>query len=253
MYSGSIIYKQFPDGKYFPLDQLSPVKWFALKPEYGSSYGPIQKTYRFIRDPKLLDIGNGNVRQMIVDTISPDHPEIVYLSDPNNQYSGGVTNKKYHDLVMRYFGDKYDGTIIDSENLTGNTTYPVDDLDGSTEVVIFDDFTKLLEELPETNTSKELRETNTSRFSSKRKTEEDTKLEFNTSKEKNEVILLSDTEEDASEMKKKYSPPTKKIRKTKKIKTKSKSKSKSKSTKTTKSKSKSKSNSKLKSKNRNRR
>jgi hypothetical protein len=99
-----------------------------------------------MKNPKLLDIGDANVRTMIRETIEPFDPSIAKYSDPNEQYSGGPTNKKYHLLVQKYFGDTYDGTIIDENNLKGNRDYSTEDLDGASEVVLWKDFDQLLEE-----------------------------------------------------------------------------------------------------------
>lgn len=140
------IYKQFRE--YKPLSEMEGIQWFSQIEDYGKSYGPILKKYKFIKDPRLLDIGNANIRQQIVDTINKQDPEskIEYYSDPNNQYSGGRDNYKYHSLLKKYFSD-YDGTIIDSNKLEGNDKYTVEDLDGPTEIVLWKDFTTLLEEV----------------------------------------------------------------------------------------------------------
>jgi hypothetical protein len=110
------IYKKF--ATYVPLDEMHGIQWFALRENYGNeTYGDISKKYRFKKAPRLLDIGDAEVRSMIVDTISPMDPKIVGLSDPDEQYSGGVGNRKYHELVKKYFGDSYDGTVIDAKHL----------------------------------------------------------------------------------------------------------------------------------------
>ena len=138
------IYKQFH--QYFPLNEMTGLQWFALSKNYGEVYGSISKSYRFRKTPKLLDIGDANVRTMIRETIEPFDPSIAKYSDPNEQYSGGASNKKYHLLVQKYFGDTYDGTIIDEKNLKGNRDYSAEDLDGASEVVLWKDFDQLLEE-----------------------------------------------------------------------------------------------------------
>jgi hypothetical protein len=140
----SPIYKQFHT--YVPLDQMMGLQWFALQPNYGTEYGPIHKSYRWIKTPKLLDIGNADIRAMIRDTIRTKDPMIVELSDPDEQYSGGASNKKYHLLVQQYFGDDYDGTIIDENHLHGNGEYSADDLAGPSEVVLWKNYDELLEE-----------------------------------------------------------------------------------------------------------
>ena len=136
------IYKKF--AIYVPLEEMHGIQWFALRGDYGTSYGDISKKYRFKIAPRLLDIGDANVRSMIVDTISPMDPKIVGLSDPDEQYSGGVGNRKYHELVKKYFGDSYDGTVIDEKHLVGNARYSVEDLEGPSEMVLWDRHSELL-------------------------------------------------------------------------------------------------------------
>jgi hypothetical protein len=140
-----IIYKQFR--RYKPVNEMRNSQWFALKPGYGTSYGDINKQYRFKKEPKLLDVGNADVRQMIEETIEPHDKSILIYSDPDMQYSGGAANKKYHDLVQQYFGDEYDGTFIDETDLKGNAKYSEDDLSGPSEIVIWKDYDDLLEEI----------------------------------------------------------------------------------------------------------
>ena len=140
-----IIYKKF--ATYVPLDEMHGIQWFALRENYGNeTYGDISRKYSFKKAPRLLDIGDAEVRSMIVDTISPKDPKIVKLSDPDEQYSGGEGNKKYHKLVKEYFGEEYDGTVIDENHLVGNKKYSVEDLEGPSEMVLWDHHSDLLEE-----------------------------------------------------------------------------------------------------------
>ena len=75
--------------------------------------------------------------------------------DPDQQYSGTSANTKYHNLVKHIFGQEYDGTIIDEEQLHGNTKYPISELEGPSEIVIWKDYTDLLEEIHEEEVSQE--------------------------------------------------------------------------------------------------
>ena len=79
--------------------------------------------------------------------VEPYDKNIIKYSDPDEQYSGGLMNKKYHDLVKQYFGENYDGTIIDEENLQGNDEYSKEDLEGPTEIVLWKHYPELLEEV----------------------------------------------------------------------------------------------------------
>ena len=142
-----IIYKQFR--KYKPLNEMEGFQWFALTPAYGASYGDITRSYKFKREPKLLDIGNAKTRVIIENEIRKIDTDLVDDCHPDQQYSGTQGNKKCHKLIQNIFGDEYDGTIIDETQLAGNDTYPIEDLEGPTEIVIWKDYCDLLEELPE--------------------------------------------------------------------------------------------------------
>jgi hypothetical protein len=147
------VYKKFH--KYIPLNEMKGLQWFALTNDYGTgTYGNITTTYQFIKEPKLLDIGNGEVRSMIRETIQPIDPSIVTYSDPNYQYSGGNENKQYHLLVQKYFGNSYDGTIIDETRLQGNNDYPKGELEGASEIVLWKEYDLLLKELQTTGGKK---------------------------------------------------------------------------------------------------
>jgi len=143
---GSKIYKQFYK-KVIPLEEMTGLQWFALTPNYGSSYGEILKTYEFIKKPKLLDIGNGTVREKIEEFILPFESSILIYSDPDEQYSGGRSNKLYHELVKKYFVKDYDGTFINDLQLNPGLKYSKHDLEGPSEIVLWKDFRILLKEI----------------------------------------------------------------------------------------------------------
>ena len=143
----TIIYKKFHT--YIPVSDMSGLQWFALENNYGDgTYGDITKSYRFKREPKLLNIGDADVRVEIEEEIKKTGAgqDIINNLDPNIQYSGGPFNKIYHKIIKGRFIDEYDGTIINGAELKGNDKYSVDDLEGPTEIVIWRDFTDLLEE-----------------------------------------------------------------------------------------------------------
>jgi hypothetical protein len=143
----SIIYKKFH--KYKPVSEMNGLQWFALENSYGDgTYGNITKSYRFKREPKLLNIGDADVRVEIEEEIKKTGAgqDVINNLDPNTQYSGGPFNKKYHEIIKGRFGDEYDGTIIDEAQLKGNDKYSVEDLEGATEIVIWRNFEDLLEE-----------------------------------------------------------------------------------------------------------
>jgi hypothetical protein len=140
-----MIYKQFVH--YVPVGQMEGLQWFSLKPAYGKEYGDIQKRYRFKRPPRLLDIGNGSIRAEVVNRIRPYNARIVQYSDPDEQYSGGPSNKRYHELVKDYFESHYDGTIIQEDHLVGSNEYSEEDLEGPSEIVLWGNLEDLLTEV----------------------------------------------------------------------------------------------------------
>ena len=154
MRAPSIIYKKFH--KYKPIQDFKGHQWFALTDNYGDDvYGAITKSYTFKKPPKLLDIGDADVRIMIEDEIKKKDPNLVKYCHPDEQYSGTTGNKKCHSLIQDIFGEEYDGTIIDIDNLKSNSKYTINDLEGATEIVIWKDYTDLLEEIHEEEVSQE--------------------------------------------------------------------------------------------------
>ena len=154
MSAPSIIYKKFH--KYKPIQDFKGHQWFALTDNYGDDvYGAITKSYTFKKPPKLLDIGDADVRIMIEDEIKKNDPNLVKYCHPDEQYSGTTGNKKCHNLIQDIFGEEYDGTIIDIGNLKSNSKYTINDLEGATEIVIWKDYTDLLEEIHEEDVSQE--------------------------------------------------------------------------------------------------
>jgi len=143
---GSKIYKQFFK-QIIPLKEMKGLQWFALMENYGTSYGERIQKYEFIKKPKLLDIGNGDIREQIEKVIFPIETSILIYSEPDEQYSGGRSNKMYHELVKKYFGDSFDGTIIDENHLISGEKYSKEDLEGPSEIVLWKDFSVLLREI----------------------------------------------------------------------------------------------------------
>ena len=144
--SNRIIYKQFH--KYKPVEDFEGAQWFALQKNYGTEYGDISKSYTFRRNPKLLDVGDADVRVMIEKEVKD--PQLL-ACHPDEQYSGTIANKRYHAILQKIFGDEYDGTIIDENHLKGNEKYSIEDLEGPSEIVIWKDYGDLLKELPSEN------------------------------------------------------------------------------------------------------
>jgi hypothetical protein len=169
---GDYLYKQFQTNNYYNISQMNGPTWFALEPNYGKSYGPIKRKYIIINEPRLLDIGNANVRDFIIDTIKPYNKLIMQYADPDYQYSGGLENKKFHLLVQEYFGNKYNGTIIDQSNLQydkENGNY-YQDLEGPSEVVLWNNFNNIIQEIPDNKGGKKKNYKKTIKRKNKKKT-----------------------------------------------------------------------------------
>lgn len=134
-----VIYKKFRK-------KLSGLQWFAL--EATESNDDVNE-YVFQKQPKLLDIGRGDIREMIINKIlfKDPHSPILSYSDPDYQYSGDDANRKYHNLLKTYFSNHFDGTIIDSNHLEQSRLYSIADLDGASEIVIWKNHSKLLKEI----------------------------------------------------------------------------------------------------------
>ena len=147
MSTPSIIYKKFH--KYKPVKDFKENQWFALTNNYGTEYGDITRSYNLKKKPNLLDIGDADVRIMIEDEVKKRDPKSLRTCHPDEQYSGTTGNKKYHNLVKGIFGQEYDGTIINKNNLKSNSKYTIDYLEGVSEIVIWKDYNDLLEEIPE--------------------------------------------------------------------------------------------------------
>lgn len=165
----TIIYKRSNKNRTLKeIDVLNRLQWFALNNNYGAdSYGNIVKSYRFKREPKLLDIGNANVREDIEKELLKIDPNAGEYMAPNEQYSGFRYNTKYHEQVKQIFGNDYDGTIIDEKQLQGNRKYPKEELEGPTEIVLWTKLDDLLEEMPNTKGGRKKRTKRRRKYSKK--------------------------------------------------------------------------------------
>jgi hypothetical protein len=142
------LHKQFH--LYQSVEEMDKLQWFALEADYGaeSTYGSIHRVYKMKKEPKLLNIGDANIRIMIENRVRETEPYNVPFLHPNDQYAGGQSNKKYHNIVKPFFDQEYDGTIINAKELIGNDIYSEEDLDGATEVVLWHKHQEFLEEQP---------------------------------------------------------------------------------------------------------
>ena len=132
--------------------------WFALTSDYGSeeSYGSIASKYKIKTPLTLLNLGLMKNRIAIVNKakgysqeLGLSHRDIENMMDPDQQYSGKVGNVAAHQLIEVLYGDRYDGTIIissDDQDIDSRyKTVDDEDLEGATEVVIFNNVRGYLE------------------------------------------------------------------------------------------------------------
>ena len=132
------LYKKFFQ-KIVPLSKMKGLQWFALERNYGD-YGDFTVAYNVIKDPKLIDLGNMKIRQSIIaDLEKRGVIDASYILDPDEQYSGGDGNKRAHRMLRKYYGDKFEGTIIVEKYVDD------EELEGPTEVVLWRDYDNLLE------------------------------------------------------------------------------------------------------------
>ena len=107
---------------------------------------------------------------MIENEVQKDDPKMVEYCHPDEQYSGTRANTKYHNILKDIFGEEYDGTIIDQDQLRGNTKYTISDLEGPSEIVIWKDYDHLLEELPNNDIGKGINKSKRQKRNIKRRT-----------------------------------------------------------------------------------
>lgn len=108
--------------------------WFSQIMGYGSddTYGSYIATYKPKRELRLLNLSTMEFRRMIfrrLGELSKDSRALILL-DPDEQYSGGTSNRRLHDFLKHAFERKYDGTYtMDAEADA--------DCEGPSEVVLF--------------------------------------------------------------------------------------------------------------------
>ena len=134
---GKLLYKQF-----FKPRKFGEIEWYSLEPGYGESYGNYITTYVLKKDLNLLNLGIMSSRNSLVENIinraenESDKEAIKFLIDPDEQYSGGSSNRLLHKLIQDY--TYFDGTYINEKEVDD------EDLEGPSEVVLFGDQTQLI-------------------------------------------------------------------------------------------------------------
>ena len=136
MYNNGLILYKRSFNKININDFENTFQWYSLEPGYGiDSYGPIVNMYHLDKKTKLLDIGKIHNRKLIIKLFNKKYPnsnlDPIEILDPNEQYSGGQSNKKAHELIKSIIGNNFDGTIIKE------STVDDPELEGPTEVVLW--------------------------------------------------------------------------------------------------------------------
>jgi len=118
--------RSFKQSKPITTQTDHPV-WFSNIACYGEedSYGPIVSTYASERSLCLIPLHTMKLRKELYEHIKKDingtardkHVKLNHLEfllNPDEQYSGGISNKSLHKILKKIFlSDGIDGTIID--------------------------------------------------------------------------------------------------------------------------------------------
>lgn len=142
------IYKEFSE--YTPVSRLSGLQWFTLDKRFTfEKNSNMHCEYVFKTQPKLLNIGRGEIRELIIQQVVMKEPfsRITEYSDPDYQYSGDRENNQYHAIVCKHFSHRFDGTYINPNHLESSVSYSMSDLDGASEIVLWKNHKNLLKEI----------------------------------------------------------------------------------------------------------
>lgn len=145
--NGAHLYKRFGAGRELSLTAMKDkgdVQWFALESEYGAeSYGPIVFTYVVKNQPRLINVGSDSVRQELkkraeIGEGRPLNKEF----NADEQWSGGAGNHVFTNLVRKYFGREYDGTIV----VEGSPATDEEN-EGATEITLWRNFSQIVKKV----------------------------------------------------------------------------------------------------------
>tara|TARA_B110000914_G_C15407430_1_gene420148 strand:+ start:68 stop:502 length:435 start_codon:yes stop_codon:yes gene_type:complete len=136
----AVLYRQTHLGKSTTVSQLPNLSWFSPVYNYGQSYGPVITSYLPNKSLKLLNLGKMSVRLNII----KKYPDLKKLLDPDEQYSGGKSNKKLHVKLRKYFQKKYAGTIIVDKLILEKDKYM---LEGPSEVVLWGKLSNIIKRI----------------------------------------------------------------------------------------------------------
>lgn len=120
------------------------VQWFAIESEYGAdSYGPIVHTYVVKKQPHLINVGSDVIREKVRRRAAQgENRPLLSEFRADEQWSGGAGNRVFTNLVRKYFGTEYDGTIV----VEGNPATDEEN-EGATEITLWRRFSEILAEV----------------------------------------------------------------------------------------------------------
>lgn len=142
--NGAHLYKRFAPDRVQSLTSMKKkgdVQWFALESDYGKdSYGPVVHTYVVKNRPRLINVGSDVIREEVKKRAATGEGRSLdkeFRAD--EQWSGGAGNHVFTNLVHKYFGREYDGTIV----VEGNPATDEEN-QGATEIVLWRRFNEIV-------------------------------------------------------------------------------------------------------------
>ena len=141
---GAHLYKRFAAGRALSLKAMKEkggAHWFALDSDYGAdSYGPIVHTYVVKNQPRLINVGSDAIREKVRKVAAKGERRPLRKEfSADEQWSGGAGNHVFTNLVRKYFGTEYDGTIV----VEGNPATDEEN-QGATEIALWRRFSEIL-------------------------------------------------------------------------------------------------------------
>ena len=142
--NGAHLYKRFATGCVLSLTSMKAkgdVQWFALESDYGpDSYGPIVHTYVVKNQPRLINVGSDVIREEVRKRAAAGERRSLRKEfNADEQWSGGAGNHVFHNLVRKYFGREYDGTIV----IEGSAATDEEN-EGATEITLWRRFSEIV-------------------------------------------------------------------------------------------------------------
>lgn len=124
--------------EFLKVENFREMEWFRPPGISGDedSYGGSEGTYSVDRQLNLLNLGNADARQMVLNHTDVTKEDL----NPDMQYSCHKSNWKVHEAILdSNFFSLYDGTYISALEIDDELK---DDLEGPEEIVLFTDRVK---------------------------------------------------------------------------------------------------------------